>query len=531
MPIPTSPSIPSVDDHSDQPNDGDTANQTSVDLSKDDKMVQFDSSAKLEDDTPTKQRWTDHAFRYLGLLFICLLPFGSYYIYDIPSALTQRAVDEWYGVTEVKYGLLYSVYNFPNMVIVFFGGFLIDRVFGLRLGSLLFCLLVLVGQLIFSISASSKTFWLALLGRIIFGLGGESLSVAQSTFTATWFNGRSDMNFAFAVTLGFSRIGSAVNFQVTPALVRSSGIPFAVWFGTICCGVSMVATVILCFVDTIRRKKEKIVIKNDPISFRDIPKFPIQLWLLIAVVVFFYIPMFVFVSIGTQFFIDKFGVTDDVAGILTSIPYYTAAPSPVIGFVIDRVGRNLTWLFGATVMLVVGHIILGLTYANPYIGMVIMGIGYATFAASIMPCFPALIQSNRLGTAYGLTFAFQNLFVGLAGMGVNALLEKYNNNYNHVEAIFISCAGIAVILVSILIYLDRKHKKLNVPAHEFKTGIIELNNKKVVDELSEVSLEEKNMDNDNNKETPIGRSLSDISVDNDDIDTSNNNNNRGEARF
>jgi len=44
-----------------------------------------------------------------------------------------------------------SRYSWPNVVLCFFGGYLLDRVFGIRLGSILFCLLILVGQLIFAL--------------------------------------------------------------------------------------------------------------------------------------------------------------------------------------------------------------------------------------------------------------------------------------------------------------------------------------------------------------------------------------------
>ena len=40
---------------------------------------------------------------------------------------------------------LYAVYSFPNIVLVFFGGALADKI-GLRLGGLIFMALVLVGE-------------------------------------------------------------------------------------------------------------------------------------------------------------------------------------------------------------------------------------------------------------------------------------------------------------------------------------------------------------------------------------------------
>ena len=41
---------------------------------------------------------------------------------------------------------LYSWYSWPNVVLCWFGGALIDRVLGLRLGAVIFAALVTIGQ-------------------------------------------------------------------------------------------------------------------------------------------------------------------------------------------------------------------------------------------------------------------------------------------------------------------------------------------------------------------------------------------------
>ena len=49
-------------------------------------------------------------------------------------------------------------------------------------------------------------FYIAIFGRFVFGLGGESLSVAQSTMTGKWFRGHDgflQIATAFAITLSF----------------------------------------------------------------------------------------------------------------------------------------------------------------------------------------------------------------------------------------------------------------------------------------------------------------------------------------
>jgi MFS family permease len=84
-----------------------------------------------------------------------------------------------------RFNLLYSVYSFPNCVLPFFGGLVSDRL-GVRLTGVIFMALILLGQIITSVGTTLKdadTAWYVMwLGRTVFGLGGESLSVAQSAF-------------------------------------------------------------------------------------------------------------------------------------------------------------------------------------------------------------------------------------------------------------------------------------------------------------------------------------------------------------
>ena len=49
-------------------------------------------------------------------------------------------------VNNFKYNLLYSLYSWPNVILSLIGGVLIDRVFGVRIGAVLFSALVTLGQ-------------------------------------------------------------------------------------------------------------------------------------------------------------------------------------------------------------------------------------------------------------------------------------------------------------------------------------------------------------------------------------------------
>jgi MFS family permease len=87
-----------------------------------------------------------------------------------------------------------------------------------------------------------------LIGRVVFGFGGESLAVANSAVLASWFKGK-ELAFAFGLNLSIARLGSVINNVVSPALASGVDIQFALWFGTILCGGSVAAVLAINTID------------------------------------------------------------------------------------------------------------------------------------------------------------------------------------------------------------------------------------------------------------------------------------------
>ena len=54
-----------------------------------------------------------------------------------------------------------------------------------------------------------------LCGRVVFGFGGESLTVAQSALVAVWFQDK-ELAFALGLNLSIARIGGVINNVVSP---------------------------------------------------------------------------------------------------------------------------------------------------------------------------------------------------------------------------------------------------------------------------------------------------------------------------
>ena len=155
----------------------------------------------------------DTRMRWLVLCLISIVSIGSYFCFDNPSALQSELMD-LFGINTFEYTIFYAVYSLPNIVLPLFGGFFVDKI-GIRIGLLLFSSLVAAGQAVFALGCSSAQYWLAVLGRFIFGLGGESLAVATSTITFSWFLGK-EMALAMGITICVSRIGSVMNDFIEP---------------------------------------------------------------------------------------------------------------------------------------------------------------------------------------------------------------------------------------------------------------------------------------------------------------------------
>ena len=140
--------------------------------------------------------------RWSALLLISLAMMGNYYIYDSISPLADLLKTQL-GFSDSNIGLLNAIYSFPNIIMVLIGGLLIDRI-GTKTSVLIFTALIMMGSIVTAITGN---IWMMSAGRLIFGLGAESMIVAITTIIARWFKGK-ELSFAFGLNLTVARLGS-----------------------------------------------------------------------------------------------------------------------------------------------------------------------------------------------------------------------------------------------------------------------------------------------------------------------------------
>src|SRR4030066_514116 len=140
--------------------------------------------------------------RWTALLLVSLGMFGNYYIYDSISPLADLLKTQL-AFSDSNIGMLNAIYSFPNIIMVLVGGLIIDRI-GTRTSVIIFTTLIMLGALG---AALTGNIWVMASGRLIFGLGAESMIVAVTTIIARWFKGK-ELSFAFGLNLTVARLGS-----------------------------------------------------------------------------------------------------------------------------------------------------------------------------------------------------------------------------------------------------------------------------------------------------------------------------------
>ncbi|EEB18317.1 transport protein, putative [Pediculus humanus corporis] len=400
-------------------------------------------------------------YRFLALFLMCFIGFGYCFCYDIPGALQDNFKSDM-DLTTSEFVLLYSWYSWPTVILCFVGGFLLDRVFGLRWGTIIYSAVLVLGQFIFALGGLVNIFWVMILGRFIFGIGSESLAVAQNNYAYMWFKGK-ELNMVFGLQLSFARVGSTVNFQVME--------PFYNWVnkyyqGYMCigmtlliagltCVLSLICAIILAWMDKRNEKfsKPKSTQETELIKITDVKDFPGSFWMISVVCISYYSAVLPFIALGKVFFERKFDFQPNEANQVNSIVYIISAfLSPLMGFIVDKTGKNVFWVFLAILGAIGSHGLLAFTFVNPYVGMIILGLSYSMLASALWPMVALVIPEYQLGTAYGITQSIQNLGLALITMVAGLIVDS--GGYLMLEVFFLACLCVSLIAIVVIWIFD-----------------------------------------------------------------------------
>jgi MFS family permease len=137
----------------------------------------------------------------VGVL-VAIALFGNFYVYDSIGPVADL-LQQQRGFSDTQVALLNAIYSLPNVVLILVGGVLVDR-FGAARMAVITAAICAVGA---ALTALSPGFTGMAAGRLLFGIGAETFSIATLAAVAQYFAG-GGVALAMGLQLAIGRLGS-----------------------------------------------------------------------------------------------------------------------------------------------------------------------------------------------------------------------------------------------------------------------------------------------------------------------------------
>lgn len=409
------------------------------------------SAKKLINDSP--------ATRWGIMLMVSFTMATNYYFYDALSPL-KFLMESELGFSSSDYGLFVSMYSLPNVFLLMavIGGIILDKI-GIRITGFGFIFIQVLGAALTAYGATpyfnqggvgydffnsfltnySPALKVTSLGFFFFGLGAETSIVVISKVIVKWFKGK-EIALALGLNIAIARLGMGAAMILSPRLVNEGKELFPlwnnwtmpIWFGALLLGIGLLMFLIYTIYDIKFDRQIKQEDEVDPTEqFRIGDIFALltnKSFIMIALLcVTFYSAVFPFMKFAPDLMINKYGVSPTLAGDIASIlPFGTLLFTPLFGYICDYKGKSASLMVYGSLMLVLVHTLFALTGITPYVPMFILGVAFSLVPAAMWPAVAKIVETNKIGTAYGLMFTIQNIGLWAFPMLIGYTLDKSN---------------------------------------------------------------------------------------------------------
>jgi MFS family permease len=395
--------------------------------------------------------------RWLVLVLMGLTVFGVYFAYDSVVPIQDAMMHEL-GIDETQHGLLFGFYSFPNLVFVLLGGLLLDR-YGIRKMGLVFAGLALLGVLLTAVG-SLTAFWLMLLGRMIYGIGAESASIAMMKIIAKWFKGR-EFGFAFGLYITIVRLGNVASLNLGAWLQSWTGSwRMALWVAVAVMVMSFIAYFVYTRMD---RAKEQFFIDRGDVEQTEkfdpkvILQFRRSYWFVNILCVTFYSGVLAFVAFSNKFLTSTYGMSEKWAGFYGSLIFIsTMIATPLFGLYADKFGKRATIMITGSVFIVPAFLMLALTTVHPAVSIILIGIAFSLVPAALWASVPIIVKQSQIGTAMGLITMVQNLGLTVVPPLAGWLTTNAGGDYTNALLMYAALGAVGLFFSIGLIWSERK---------------------------------------------------------------------------
>lgn len=433
--------------------------------------------------------------RWSALFIVSFTMMCAYFLTDIMAPMAGL-LEGQLGWTRAEYGTFTSSYGWFNvfLLMLILGGIILDKA-GIRITGVGATLLMVLGTGIkyWAVSTSSldgvtllglnaQVLW-ASIGFATFAVGVEVSGITVSKIIVKWFKGK-ELATAMGLEMAMARIGTAFALGFSVPIAKATGVidvsrPVLVALIGLCIGfISFLVYVMMDKKLDASMSESGHVVSEDEFKLSDIGEIlKTRGWWYIAILcVLFYSAVFPFLKYATDLMVNKFGVNEDLAGMIPMLlPFGNILLTPVFGGIYDKKGKGATIMIIGSIILIVVHALFSVQALDNWMIamalMILLGIGFSLVPSAMWPSVPKIVPENRLGTAYALIFYVQNW--GLMGVPllIGWVLEKYCisgtvvrdgltvNTYDYtLPMIIFTLFGVLALIVAFLLKAEDKKK-------------------------------------------------------------------------
>ncbi|RHY09639.1 hypothetical protein DYB25_011586 [Aphanomyces astaci] len=247
--------------------------------------------------------------------------------------------DPSFPITSTMFGALNAAVSVPNMLLPFVDGHVLD-VQG-HVSVVYFLLAMCMGHIVVTFALATHTFWLALMGRVVFGVGEGSVVVGARAMVSYWFDA-SELTFAMGVMVATT--------SVSKMLAKAT------------------------------------------------------FWVLVVLHVVFINVFHLFQNISSSCLYQVHGYSVVKSGLVSSLSHVLVLFSPLVGLVIDRLDGRVPIIVLSAVLGVVAYGLLLFTSTPSTVSLLIVSFCLASTPAVLMACVPLNIPKSQFGLtlAFGI---------------------------------------------------------------------------------------------------------------------------------
>lgn len=358
-----------------------------------------------------------YTYRWVVFWVMALIYFFVYFHRTSPAVLANTLMEE-FAVTALAVGVLSSAYFYPYGLMQIPVGYLSD-IKGPRLVTTVFTLIAFFGTLLF---AFSPTFEVAILGRLLIGVGVSGVYIPTIKIISRWFK-VDEFATLTGVLFAVGNTGALVSAYPLAAMTSAFGWRHSFLF---IAAVTLVLA-LSCWIlvrDSPEGNVKKIEKKGFSASFR-VVVLNSAIWLIATSAFLRYGIVMGYQGLwGGPYLMDVYGMgREEAGGVLMTVGFGTIVGAPVIGFLSDKIFRTRKWfLFAAGIgftltMLPLVFMTASLSVIQLYVISFLIGL----FSAA-GPVAYALVKESFPLEVTGLATSIVNVFPFFGGAAFQVIM-------------------------------------------------------------------------------------------------------------